>query len=320
MPRRSSDRAEMSATSAGLGAAHTGRVFDRMSMRSKKVVWAWSFLALPLVFYAAIRFYPTLQSFRISFTDWDLLTEPRYIWFDNYTRLFADPGFWKVFRNTFAYLLLGTPLSLILAFVIAWYLDRVRFMHGFIRALYFLPFLTTAAAMAWVWRWFYQPVPIGVINDALALIGIPQQPFLRSTSQALPAVTATAIWAGLGFQIIIFLAGLRAIPQTYYEAARIDGLGKWAILRKITLPLLKPTTVFLVVFSSIGFLRIFDQVYNMTTNDPGGPLGSTKPLVLMIYQTAFSSYDMGYAAAQTVVLFLILLTISFAQLWVMRGR
>lgn len=310
----------MSATSAGLGAAHMGRVFDHMSMRSKKVVWAWSFLALPLVFYAAIRFYPTLQSFRISFTDWDLLTEPRYIWFDNYTRLFADPGFWKVFRNTFAYLLLGTPLSLILAFVIAWYLDRVRFMHGFIRALYFLPFLTTAAAMAWVWRWFYQPVPIGVINDALALIGIPQQPFLRSTSQALPAVTATAIWAGLGFQIIIFLAGLRAIPLTYYEAARIDGLGQWAILRKITLPLLKPTTVFLVVFSSIGFLRIFDQVYNMTTNDPGGPLGSTKPLVLMIYQTAFSSYDMGYAAAQTVVLFLILLTISFAQLWVMGGR
>jgi multiple sugar transport system permease protein len=315
----------MPAADAAKGAVRGGRafdrhVFDRLSLRSKKVVWAWSFLALPIVFYALIRVYPTLQAFRISFTDWDLLKPARYIWFDNYARLFADPEFLKVFKNTFAYLAIGMPVSLLLSFVIAWYLDRVRFLHGFIRALYFLPFLTTAAAMAWVWRWFYQPVPIGVINDFLSMLGIPQQPFLRSTSQALPSVTATAIWAGLGFQIIIFLAGLRAIPQTYYEAARIDGLGEWAILRKITLPLLKPTTIFLVVFSSIGFLRIFDQVYNMTTNDPGGPLGSTKPLVLMIYQTAFSSYDMGYAAAQTVVLFLILLAISLAQLFVLKAR
>jgi multiple sugar transport system permease protein len=193
-------------------------------------------------------------------------------------------------------------------------------MHGFIRALYFLPFLTTAAAMAWVWRWFYQPIPVGLINDFLSHLHLPAQQFLRSPAQALPSILATGIWAGLGFQVIIFMAGLRAIPSTYYEAAQIDGLGEWAILRKITLPLLKPTTVFLVVLSSIGFLRIFDQVYNMTTNDPGGPLNSTKPLVLMIYETAFSSYDMGYAAAQTVVLFLILLAVSLLQLFIMRKR
>jgi multiple sugar transport system permease protein len=116
------------------------------------------------------------------------------------------------------------------------------------------------------------------------------------------------------------MAGLRAIPHTYYEAARIDGVSGWTILTRITIPLLKPTIVFLVVFSSIGFLRIFDQVYNMTTNDPGGPLNSTKPLVLMIYQTAFSSFDMGYAAAQTVVLFLVLLTVSLIQLRILRDR
>src|SRR5690606_38335167 len=154
----------------------------------------------------------------------------------------------------------------------------------------------------------------------LGQLHLPSQQFLRSPAQALPSIMVTGIWAGLGFQIIIFLAGLRAIPQTYYEAARIDGLGEWAILRKITLPLLKPTTIFLVVFSSIGFLRIFDQVYNMTTNDPGGPLGSTKPLVLMIYQTAFRSFDMGYAAAQTVVLFTILLCVSLLQLWILREK
>jgi multiple sugar transport system permease protein len=292
----------------------------RLSMRARRALWVWGFLALPVLFYSVIRFYPTLDAFRLSFTDWDLMSAPKFIGVENYARMFADPQFWQVFRNTFAYLIIGTPISLILAFVIAFFLDRVRFGHTFLRALYFLPFITTASAMAWVWRWFYQPAPTGIINSALGQMGVAQLDFLKSTTWALPSIMVTAIWAGLGFQIIIFMAGLRAIPQTYYEAARIDGVGEWGILRKITLPLLKPTTVFLVVFASIGFLRIFDQVYNMTTNDPGGPLGSTKPLVLMIYQTAFSSYDMGYAAAQTVVLFTILLVVSLLQLWIMRDR
>ncbi|MFC4625603.1 carbohydrate ABC transporter permease [Daeguia caeni] len=289
-------------------------------MRTRRLIWVWSFLALPILFYSIIRFYPTIEAFWLSLTDWDLMNPPTFIGLANYQKLFTDPEFWKVFRNTFTYLLIGTPISLVLAFTIAYFLDRVRFMHGFIRALYFLPYLTTAAAMAWVWRWFYQPAPIGAINNILSTLGLPQQGFLRSVDQALYSIMVTAIWAGLGFQIIIFMAGLRAIPNTFYEAARIDGLGEWAILRKITIPLLKPTTVFLVVFSSIGFLRIFDQVYNMTTLDPGGPLGSTKPLVLMIYQTAFSSYAMGYAAAQTVVLFTILLYVSLFQLWILREK
>lgn len=291
-----------------------------MSLARRQAIWAWAFLALPVAFYALIRFYPTAQAFWLSLTDWDLMSKPEFIGLENYREMFADPVFWKVFKNTFLYLIIGTPISLILSFVIAYYLDKTRFLHSFLRALYFVPFITTAAAMAWVWRWFYQPAPTGVINDLLATFGISQVNFLKSTTMALPSILVTAIWAGLGFQIIIFLAGLRAIPTTYYEAARIDGLGEGAILRRITLPLLKPTMVFLVVFSSIGFLRIFDQVYNMTSNDPGGPLNSTKPLVLLIYQTAFSSYDMGYAAAQTVVLFTILLIVSLLQLWVMRDR
>lgn len=294
--------------------------YDGLSIESKRVVWAWAFLAVPLLFYVVIRFYPTLDAFWISFHDWNLLSAMTWAGFDNYATLVRDPEFWKVFANTFLYLIIGTPVSLVIAFVVAYYLDQVRFMHGFIRALYFLPFLTTAVAMAWVWRWFYQPVPVGVFNNILAQMGLEQQPFLRSTTQALPAVLAPAVWAGLGFQVIIFLAGLRAIPQTYYEAARIDGVSRWTVLWEITLPLLKPTIVFLVVFSSIGFLRIFDHVFNMTTNDPGGPLNATKPLVLMIYDTAFNAFDMGYAAAQTVVLFLVLLAVSLVQLRIMRDR
>lgn len=300
--------------------ATSTRYWDRLSLRSKRVIWAWTFLALPIVFYAVIRFWPTLEALALSFTNWNLLRPASFVGLENYRRLVSDPLFWQVFRNTFAYLIIGTPVSLVISFVIAYYLDRVRFMHGFIRALYFLPFLTTAVAMAWVWRWFYQPVPIGVLNGILSWFGLPQQPFLRSTTQALPSILAPAVWAGLGFQVIIFIAGLRAIPTSYYEAARIDGVSEFTILRRITIPLLKPTIVFLVVFSSIGFLRIFDQVYNMNFNDPGGPLNTTKPLVLMIYQTAFKSFDMGYAAAQTVVLFLILLVVSLIQLRVLKDR
>lgn len=291
-----------------------------LTLGARKAIWAWAFLAVPIVFYGLIRFYPTFEAFWISLTDWNLLRPARFIGLDNYARLLEDPLFWKVFANTFLYLIIGAPISLILSFTIAYHLDRVRFLHGLIRALYFLPFLTTAVAMAWVWRYFFQPPPIGPINQLLGSLGLPAQPFLQSTTQALPTVLAPAIWAGLGFQIIIFMAGLRAIPTTYYEAARIDGLSERAILWRITLPLLKPTLVFLVVFSSIGFLRIFDYVYNMNTNDPGGPLNATKPMVIMIYQTAFKSFDMGYASAQTVVLFVILLAISLLQLRIMKEK
>ncbi len=256
----------------------------------------------------------------ISFQDWNLLGDRTWAGWKNYQKLWNNPVFWQVFRNTFVYLILGTPISLVISFFIAYHLDKTRFMHGFIRMLYFLPFMTSAVAMAWVWRWFYQPVPIGLFNNFLAQFGIPQIEFLRSTTNALPAILAPAVWAGLGFQIIIFMAGIRAIPQSYYEAARIDGVSKTATLFEITLPLLKPTIVFLVVFSSIGFLRIFDQVFNMTSGDPGGPLNSTKPLVLQIYQSAFTDFDMGYAAAQTVVLFLILLCVSLFQLYLLRDR
>ncbi|MDG1021476.1 MAG: sugar ABC transporter permease, partial [Emcibacteraceae bacterium] len=172
---------------------------------------------------------------------------------------------------------------------------------------------------AWVWGWFYQPVPVGIINLALGQMGILQLDFLRSTTQALPAVLAPAIWAGLGFQIIIFMAGIRAIPESHYEAAKIDGASAWQVLWEITIPGIKNTIIFLVIMSSIGFLRIFDQVYNMTQEGEGGPLNATRPLVLHIYKTAFDRFEMGMAAAQTVVLFIILLIITVIQLRVLKN-
>ena len=294
-------------------------VNHRSSLAQKRVRSAWTFLAVPIVFYVSIRFYPAIDAFFISLTDWNILGQRRFIGLDNYWRMAADPVFWRVMANTFLYLAVGVGISLPLGFVIAYHLDRVASGHALLRALYFLPHITTAVAMAWVWRWFYQPVPVGLFNDILVTLGVSQQPFLRSTTQALYAVLAPAIWAGLGFQVVVFLAGLKAIPRAYYEAAEIDGAGAWRILFEITLPQLRATIVFLVVVSSIAFLRIFDYVYAMTSGQ-GGPLDATKPLVLRIFETAFGRFDMGYAAAQTVVLFVILLAISLFQLRLLRAR
>ena len=290
------------------------------TLAQKQAVWAWSFLAVPLLFFAVVRFWPAIDAFMLSLSKWNLVGPRQFIGLANYARMADDPAFWQVLANTFEYLLLGLPISLLLAFVIAFYLDRIQTGQALLRALYFLPHLTTATAMAWVWRWFYQPPPVGLFNAWLGGFGIAAQPFLRSTTQALPSVLLPAIWAALGFQIIIFMAGLKAIPRSYYEAAEIDGAGNWQILREITLPLLAPTLVFLLITTSIGLLRIFDLVYNITAGGEGGPLNATKPLVLSIYQSAFARMDMGYASAQTIVLFAILLALSLLQMRLLRAR
>ena len=189
------------------------KIYNNLSIKQKQIVWAWTFLALPVLFYVVIRFYPTFDAIVLSFQSWNMLGARKWVWFENYVKLFNDPEFWQVFRNTFLYLILGTPISLVLSFLIAYHLDKTRFLHGTLRALYFLPFLTSTVAMAWVWRWFYQPVPIGLFNNLLSEIGFAQVAFLNSTTNALPSILAPAIWAGLGFQIIIFMAGLRAIPR-----------------------------------------------------------------------------------------------------------
>ena len=294
------------------------RFWSSLTIDQKHAFTAWIFLFIPILFYLIIRFYPTFEAFYVSTLKWNILGSKKYIGFKNFIKIVNDEVFWIVLSNTVKYALIGVPISLVFSFLIAYYLNEVTFGHQTIRALYFIPFLTTAVAMAWVWRWLYQPVPIGYFNIILSWFGIPQQPFLRSVSQALYSIMAPAVWAGLGFQVIIFLAGIRAIPQSHFEASSIDGAGRLQVLWEIILPALRPTILFLTVVSTIGFLRIFDQVYSMSSDSAGGPLNSTKPLVLMIYESAFDEFRMGYAAALTIVLFFILLVVSLLQLSLMR--
>ena len=291
----------------------------RYSINRYKTFWAWAFLFIPIIFYLSIRFYPTFEAFFISFTSWNIISATKpFLGLKNYRTLVSDPIFWKTLSNTIKYGLFGLPISLLLSFIVAYLLNNVRHLVGFFRAVYFIPYLTSLVAVSWVWRWLYQQAPIGLFNSILIVLGLPQQGFLMDPRQALFAILAPTVWAGLGFPFIIFLASLKSISPQYYEAADIDGANAWAKLFRITLPLLKSTFIFLVITGTINYLRIFTQVLNMTYQGEGGPLNSTKPIVLYMYNKAFQSFEMGYAATISVVLFVIILTITLLQLRLMR--
>jgi multiple sugar transport system permease protein len=292
-----------------------------VSFSQRRALTAYVFLLVPLAFFLLIRLLPTLSAFQVAFYDWDMLSDERpFVGMSNFQRLAADQVFQAALGNTLKYVVLGVPIGLVLALSIALVLARVRHLAGLFRTIYFVPFITSLVAVSWVWRWLYQPQR-GSINELLGLIGIPAQPFLQSTSQALPSIVVVNIWHDLGFQIIIFLAGLHAIPDIYYEAARLDGAGRWGMFRNITLPLLNPTIVFLAVTSAISSLQVFSQVQNMSAQGTGGPLNSTLSLVLYVYQKAFGgAYQMGYASAMTVVLFALILVVTVVQLRLLTRR
>ena len=290
-----------------------GRKYTGLEKEKEK--WAYLFISIPCMFYICVRFIPTLYAFFLSFTDWDIISESKnWLGISNYTQLFADKIFYKTLINTGKYVLFGLPCSLILGFILAYNIDKAGRTENLFKMVYFMPYITSMVAVAWVWRWFYQPAPNGVFNNVLVALGINPQPFLKSTKQAIFCIITPTVWADLGFQMIIFLAGIRAIPEQYYEVAEIDGASTATKLFKITLPLLKSTTIFLLITGTIRYLRIFTQVLNITSEGDGGPLNSTKPLVLYIYQKAFRNYEMGYAASMSVVLFFIIFMVTLLQM------
>ena len=290
-----------------------------MKLRQKRILTAYTFLSVPLIFFIVVRFYPMIFSIWMSFTDWNLLSvgKKNFIGLGNYIAIFNDPVFVKALVNTLEYVVLGVPGVIVISLFIALLLNGLKKFQWLYRLLYVMPYITPLVAVSWVWRWLFQPVPLGIINGILMKLGFDSQPFLLSTSQALPSIVVTTIWVNLGYCIVLFLAGLQTVPQEMLEAARIDGATRWQTTRKITIPLLNPIILFLVVMQSISFLRIFTQVYNMSTQATGGPLNSTKPIVLYIYQKAFSSFEMGIASSASVVLLGIIMFITFLQMKVL---
>ena len=295
-----------------------------LTLAQKKVMWAYIFLAIPIIFFAYIRIYPTYSAFKVSLYDYNpLAIEQEYVGLENYEEIIEDLGkerspTYKAFKNTAKYIGIGMPLQLIIGLGIALMLNEIRKFATIYRLFFFLPFVTSTIAISWVFRVLYSRN--GFINTLLEAFSLPTQKFLESTDQALYSIVAVVIWQGLGFVVIIFLAGLKQIPQSYYEAASIDGASRWQSFRNITFPLLNPSIVYLVVLQSIAFLRMFAPVLAMTTTGDGGPLNSTTTVVLRVYREAFRSNNYGYGAALTVILFAIILVVTVIQLGVTTRR
>jgi multiple sugar transport system permease protein len=300
-------------------------MFNKLSLRRRQQLWAYVFILIPLFFFMFIRIGPTLFSFNVSVREWNILSpEKPFVGLDNFEKMWQDFQNTRsvvrhAFQNTFAYVVIGMPVQLIVGLILAMMLNHITRLVGLFRAVYFIPFVTSTVAISWVWRWMYQP-RFGPINLLLSALGLPEQKFLLSPDQSLLSITAVAVWQGLGFVIIIFLAGLKQIPRMYYEAAEIDGASRWQLFRHVTLPLLNTSIVYLAVLQSIRFLRMFAQVINMTSQGSGGPLNSTVTVVLHMYREGFQRYKMGSAAAFMVVLFLIIMVITLVQMRLLTRR
>jgi len=288
-----------------------------MGLGTRRALWAYTFLLVPLLFFLTIRLAPAFSALYISLHEWNIISPSKpFVGLQNFRLLAHDPSFGRAAVNTLRYVLVGIPAQIALGLVLALALQRINRFRGLFRALYFMPFVTPIVAAAWVWQWMYSQ-NFGPLNGLLAALGLPLQPFLRSPAQALYAVTAMTVWQFLGFQVVIFLAGLEAIPRVYYEAAAVDGASGWRLFRHMTVPLLNPTLVFSAVYGTIVYLQLFTQVLNMTFGDQGGPLASTLTMVLYVYQLGFQRFKMGEAAAATAVLFAVILVITLLQMRVL---
>mgnify|MGYP001101453251 CR=1 FL=1 len=274
-----------------------------------RVGWLLFFLTPGLAGLVLFTIIPLLASLVLTLFSWDLLTPPRFVGFDNFTRLFRDRNFWAALRHTLSFIFGYVPLVTVLGLGLALLLNVPRRGIGFIRTLYFLPVVSSWVAVALLWSWLFNP-RYGLINYLLSLIGITGPGWLFDPDWAMPAIILTSVWKDLGFVLVLFLAGLQAIPNDYYEAASLDGAGRFQQLRYITLPQLAPTLFFVTVISLINSFQVFDQVWVMTQ---GGPAGATTVLVEQVVRHAFSYGEMGYAAAISWVLFVMVFIATLIQ-------
>ncbi len=265
-------------------------------------------------------FLPVIGSLILSFTDFDLYalgdrSVLRFIGVENYVRLFHNPDFGRALRNTFYYGLVGGPLSIAASLGAALLVNaKLAPLRGFFRSVYFAPYVTTLVAAAVIWRYLLK-TRYGLINYGLGALGIGPVDWLGEARWALPAIILMSIWKNFGYNMVIFVAGLQSIPDDLYEAAELDGAGRWRRFRHVTLPMLAPTLGFVTIITLIGYFQLFAEPYVMTQ---GGPLKSTTSLVLLMYEEGFRWWRMGVAAAVAFVLFGIVLIGTAIQLWFRR--
>ena len=282
-------------------------------LRREETISGYLFVLANFLGFLAFSALPIVAAFVLSATSWDLSTTegPKFVGLQNFLQILQDDLAIKTLWNTFYYSFVAVPTGVFFAFCLALLLNRNIPGRLFFRFVYFVPYVTLTVAISIVWKWLYHP-DLGFFNYLLAFVGIKGPNWLFSTAWAMPSVIILSNWRGIGYAMLIFLAGLQGIPEEYYEAATIDGATSWQKLRHITLPLLSPTTFFVIITSLIGAFQGFDQFYMLTS---GGPAFSTTTLVLYIYNNGFGYFKMGYAAALAVLLFAIILLITLVQWW-----
>ena len=283
---------------------------------------AYVFLAPALISIFVFFFIPVIAAFIISFSDFDIYSlgnfaNVRFLWFKNYSDLFSDPLFWTSLKNTFYYVIVAGPLSVGVSLGAAILLNSklVKFKSIF-RLTYFIPVVTNLVAVAIVWRFIYHP-RFGLLNYCLGFFGINPVDWLGDPNWAMPAIIIMSVWKNFGYNMIIFIAGLQNIPDYLYEAAMMEGANAWQKFKKITIPMLAPTTVFISIITMIGFFQLFAEPYIMTQ---GGPLNSTLSIVQYMYQEGFTYWHMGYSASIAFVLFFIIFIATIIQLKVQKSN
>jgi multiple sugar transport system permease protein len=291
-------------------------------LQTSREFLAFLFLLPFLLLFVVFRIGPVLASLALSFTEYDGLSQPAWIGFGNYHNILfgteaASRLFWQSVTNTLYFTAGEVGLEMILGLSLAM-LVNARFLRAkaLWRAAYYLPVVTSLVAASMIWLWLYHP-QAGLFNQALTMLGLPPLKWLTEPRQAMPSIILMAVWQGAGWSMVIYLAGLQGIPDTLYEAAKIDGASPWAQFRFVTLPLLAPVTLFVVIISSISALQVFSQVFVMTQ---GGPLNATTTVTHQIWINGFRFFRLGFASAMSFLLFLLILVISVVNNWLFGGE
>ena len=303
-------------------------------MRFRSRLGPYLYIVPALVVVLAFRTLPIISSFLASFTQYDIGGFGGFVGLDNYVRMLSDGRFWQSVTNTVFFVLGVVPASIIIPLLLAVLLRGKLAGKTVYRTIYFLPVVTSAVAISVVWSWLFNPEagpinrmlgffgiepllwlrePTGVIEMALAPLGLDPPGILAGPSLALVALMIVSVWKSIGYNTVLFLAGLENIPSTYYEASRLDGAGWWGTFRHITWPLLSPTTYYVLIMSTIVSFQTFALVYVMTPPPGGGPLGTTNVIVFYLFRKAFDRFDIGYASAISVFLFVVLLSLTLLQ-------
>lgn len=284
---------------------------------------SYLFIAVPFTLFFIFQLAPVFISFFWSFTQYDVVHSPRFVGLANYKSiLFDDPLFWQAIRNTILYVIGVVPISICVSLILAVAIDqRIKFKN-FFKSIFFLPTVTAIVAVSVIWKWLYAGEKYGLINHFIMKLGFTPVDWLASPTWTLPSIIIMSIWAGVGYNMILFLAGLQTIPHVMYEAAEIDGAGFWKKFFHITLPLLRPTIVFVAMMSFIFSFQVFEQVYIMTGRQGGigGVLNSALTIVAYLYDKGFQKFQMGYASALAYIIFLLVFILTMINKRLMRAN